>query len=335
MIPILVSSWNVLLDLATWLLLGALVAGVLHVLLPADFLKRYLSGSHGVLRAVVLGVPLPLCSCGVIPVGISLKSGGASNGAVVGFLISTPQTGVDSIFVSASLLGWPFAIFKLASAAIMGLLGGWLTDSWVESPPPVPVLSESSQPQRKNHVAVLLAYAVEVIHSVWRWLVIGILVSAAIDVFVPSDALSSLAAYGGLLAMLATLLIAIPLYVCATASVPIAAALVAAGMPTGAALVFLIAGPATNVATLGAVYKTLGRKPLLIYLTLVLLGSIVCGWTLDFVLDTDHVTSAHDHLSATWWNIASATILLVLFIWFAAKDVMQLGRRNDSSCCAD
>ena len=120
--------WNVLLELAPWLLLGTAVASGIHVFLPEDFLKRQFSGSAGVLKAVSLGVPLPLCSCGVIPVGLGMKTSGASDGAVVGFLISTPQTGVDSILVSASFLGWPFAIFKLLSAAIMGLLGGGLTN---------------------------------------------------------------------------------------------------------------------------------------------------------------------------------------------------------------
>ena len=112
------ASWNVLLELAPWLLLGTVVAGLLHILLPADFLKRHLVGSRGVIKAVIFGVPLPLCSCGVVPVGMSLKKGGSTDGATVAFLISTPQTGVDSIFVSASMLGWPFAIFKVLSAAV-------------------------------------------------------------------------------------------------------------------------------------------------------------------------------------------------------------------------
>lgn len=122
------AMWNVLLGLAPWLLLGMAIAGLLHVALPANFVRRQLRGRSGVLRAVALGVPLPLCSCGVIPAGLGLKKDGASNGAVVGFLISTPQTGVDSILVSSSFLGWPFALFKVVSAAVTGLVGGWITD---------------------------------------------------------------------------------------------------------------------------------------------------------------------------------------------------------------
>ena len=125
--------WNITLVLAPWLLLGTAIAGILHVLLPPGLIHRQLRGRWGVLKAVVLGVPLPLCSCGVIPAGIGLKKDGASDGAAVGFLISTPQTGVDSILVSASFLGWPFALFKVGSAALTGLVGGALADAVAET----------------------------------------------------------------------------------------------------------------------------------------------------------------------------------------------------------
>ncbi|MFT5442843.1 MAG: uncharacterized membrane protein YraQ (UPF0718 family), partial [Myxococcota bacterium] len=115
-------------ELSPWFLLGMVVSGLLHGLLPRDFIKRQLQGRTGIAKAVSLGIPLPLCSCGVIPAGLGLKRDGASNGASMGFLISTPQTGVDSILVSASFLGWPFALFKVLAAAVTGLLGGWLSD---------------------------------------------------------------------------------------------------------------------------------------------------------------------------------------------------------------
>ena len=121
---LVLNSWTILCQLAPWLLLGMLLSGLLHVFLPAGFVRRKFHGFGGVIKSVLLGVPLPLCSCGVVPAGIGLKNQGASNGAAVGFLISTPQTGVDSILVSASFFGWPFAIFKMATAAITGVLGG-------------------------------------------------------------------------------------------------------------------------------------------------------------------------------------------------------------------
>ena len=120
--------WMVWLELAPWLRLGASIAAILHVVLPPSFVRRQFKGAGGVVKAVVLGVPMPLCSCGVIPAALGLKKEGASDGSAVGFLISTPQTGVDSILVSASFLGWPFAAFKLASAAALGLVGGLVTD---------------------------------------------------------------------------------------------------------------------------------------------------------------------------------------------------------------
>ena len=124
----ILTSWNILCQLAPWLLLGMLLSGLLHVGLPKDFVRRKFQGFSGVVKSVLLGVPLPLCSCGVVPAGIGLKNQGASDGASVGFLISTPQTGVDSILVSASFFGWPFAIFKMFTAAVTGLIGGALAD---------------------------------------------------------------------------------------------------------------------------------------------------------------------------------------------------------------
>ncbi len=317
------SFWQVMLALAPWLLLGALIAGGLHVVLPRRFLKRQFSGPWGILKAVGLGVPLPLCSCAVIPVGLGLKQGGASNGATVAFLISTPQTGVDSVLVSASFLGWPFALFKVASAAITGLLGGWWVDR--QKLPSLPVLSqeEASKVTSGPRWKALIQHSLELLHSVWRWLLVGAVVSAAIETFMPAGGLSGFAAYGDLPAMFVTLAIAVPLYICATASVPIAAALVASGLPVGAALVFLMAGPATNVATIGAVYRMLGRRALAIYLTTVIVGSIGAGWLFGFLVEGHASGISHLHEQNTWWSIMSAVVLLVLFGWFGIEEARQ------------
>lgn len=339
------SVWQVLLDLAPWLLLGALVAGVLHVLLPKDFLRRQFSGPFGIFKAVGLGVPLPLCSCAVIPVGLSLKQSGASSGATVAFLISTPQTGVDSILVSASFLGWPFAIFKVVSAAVMGIFGGWWTDrpnSSQQGKTSLPIINTdtSSSSELINRWTALLAHSVELLRSIWRWLLFGVFVSAAITSFVPTGMLSEFGGGSPFAAMLVTLVIALPLYVCATASVPIAAALVASGLPVGAALVFLMAGPATNVATIGAVYRTLGRRALVVYLSTVIVGSIVCGWLFGFLIEANTVITAHTHDTSNWWSTASAVLLLAMICWFALQEAKRFVSRPDdqpdsktSSCC--
>ncbi len=342
MIAFFDSIWQILLDLAPWLLLGALVAGVLHVLLPRDFLKRQFSGPFGILKAVVLGVPLPLCSCAVIPVGLSLKQSGASNGATVAFLISTPQTGVDSILVSASFLGWPFALFKVASAAVTGLLGGWWADRKKQALLPI-ISTESSSSTPPNRLGALLQHSLELLRSIWRWLLLGVVVSAAITTSVPTDALSGLGGGSNLMAMILTLIVALPLYVCATASVPIAAALVASGLPAGAAIVFLMAGPATNMATIGAVYRTLGRRSLTIYLTTMIFGSIASGWLFGFLVDQNVATVAHLHATDTWSSIISVIVLLLLIGWFALQELKHrfasphLSQTNEPStshsCC--
>ena len=315
----LIAVWEVLLELAPWLLLGALVSALLHKFLPADFMHRNLRGRGAVAKAVLFGVPLPLCSCGVIPAGIGLKKDGASDGASIGFLIATPQTGIDSVFVAASMLGWPFALFKVAAAGATGLVGGWLTDrfggqGFDEAPAP------HEHADRTWRSA--LDHGLLLIRSIWGWLVFGVLASAAITVLVPETWLAALGTHGGLPAMFIVLLIAIPLYVCATASVPIAAALVAGGMPAGAALVFLMAGPATNVATLGAIKKTFGTRTTAIYLGTILVGSIGLGWAFGFLIEAATTTHAHEH-GAAWWATASAVVLVVMLGAFAMDDLRR------------
>ena len=325
------DSWHILLALAPWLLLGAAIAGVLHVMLPENFLRRQLSGRGSVPKAVGLGVPLPLCSCGVIPVALQLKQGGASPGAVVAFLISTPQTGADSILVSASMLGWPLAIFKVASAALTGLVGGWITDARTSNAEiSLPIAEASAAAQRRSYFEIV-THGLELIRSLWGWLVLGVLVSAAITSLLPTAAMEGLREFSGLGAMLMTLVISVPLYVCATASVPIAAALVAAGLPTGAALVFLMAGPATNTATLGAVYRTLGHKTLVIYLVTIIVGSILCGWLFEAVIPPGVASPTELHQMHQWWAVASAVLLIVLIVYFAAVDLRCWSRRAPQS----
>jgi uncharacterized protein len=316
----LTATWDILLELAPWLLLGMVFAGLLHVLLPPDLIQRQLRGRAGVLKAVALGVPLPLCSCGVIPAGIGLKRDGASNGSSVGFLISTPQTGVDSILVSASFLGWPFALFKVAAAFVTGIAGGWLTDA-VATDDDVQQQTLSTTDGSRRGLRDGLAHAMEILGGIWRWLVIGIVASAAISTWVPSGSLATFTPLGTVGLFAAVLLISVPLYVCATASVPIAAALVASGMPTGAALVFLMAGPATNVATIGAIYRGLGKRTLAVYLATIIGGSVAFGLAFDFLLDAAPTAVHAHHEHATWWALASAIVLLALMGYHAATEL--------------
>jgi uncharacterized membrane protein YraQ (UPF0718 family)/copper chaperone CopZ len=281
-----------------------------------------------VAKAVALGVPLPLCSCGVIPTGLGLKKDGASDGAAVGFLISTPQTGVDSLLVSASFLGWPFTIFKWASALIMGLVGGAATEALHTEARGVPIPDE---PEAPRSLRGFFEHALDVIRPIWRWIAFGVVASAAITVWIPPGAMAGWSGMHAALAGLFTLLIALPLYVCATASVPIAAALIAQGMPTGAALVFLMAGPATNVATIGAVKRVFGGRVLAVYLATVIIGSVGLAYVYDALVPFGALgLAAHEH-GHPWWAWASALALAVLFVYFVIDDSRRAWRRRGVS----
>ncbi len=322
------ECWKVLCQLAPWLLLGMLLSGLLHVFLPIDYVRRNFYGLGGVVKAVLLGVPMPLCSCGVIPAGIGLKNQGASNGAAVGFLISTPQTGVDSMLVAASFFGWPFAIFKMLAAAVTGLIGGWCTELIEpndEGHSDLKVHSHShavdeSLPAWRR----VWDHAIEIVRSIWGWLLIGAVLSALIEVVVSDSVLSSIGQWGLVPSMLIVLLFSAPLYVCATASVPIAAVLVSKGLPAGAALVFLMAGPATNVTTIGAIYGRFGFKTLLVYLVTIIFGSVALASMFDWLLTaTISSNTGHIHEHRNWWSIGSAVVLLLMIASFAWKDAQR------------
>lgn len=314
--------WQILVDLAPWLLGGLLVAGLLHGLLPHDFIRRHLGRNQfaSVGKAVLLGVPIPLCSCGVIPVALGIKKQGASDGAAIGFLISTPQTGVDSIFVSAAFLGWPFALFKVFNALLTGLIGGILVH--VSTPASEQYTNATYLiPEKRSGMRNVFISAInELLYMIWIWILVGIMISAAISTWVPRDYFSS-TVLGGAAAPLVVLLISLPLYVCTTSSVPIAAALVAAGMPPGAALVFLMAGPASNAATLGAVCRGFGARILGIYIATVTLSSLGLAYTFDFILEFRYMPiRVQDHHGSPV-GTGSALILIALMVRFAVRDL--------------
>ena len=344
MLSFIASIWFILCELSPWLLLGMFLSGLLHVILPTKFVRQKLQGFSGVLKSVAIGVPLPLCSCGVIPAGIGLKKDGASSGAAVGFLISTPQTGVDSMLVSASFFGWPFAIFKLVSAAIMGILGG----VWIDRKLPDPSTKSrelnviNSGPQAHDHVSEkqkgwgqLVPHAIDMLRSIWLWLIVGVIVSAVINQFNIEPLTAQINEWGLLPAMVLVLVFSIPLYVCATASVPIAAALVNSGLPPAVALVFLMAGPATNVATMGAIRSNLGTRSLAIYLTTIVAGSMVTAYLFDSLVAVTAIAGgAHVHNVTAWWAQLSAAIVLGLIGMFvfekARRRMKPLSDQSDS-----
>jgi uncharacterized membrane protein YraQ (UPF0718 family)/copper chaperone CopZ len=335
----LIALEEILLELSLPLLAGLLLAGLLHVFLPKGFLHRHLSGANtgSVLRASLIGVPMPLCSCGVVPTAIGLRRAGASKGATTAFLISTPQTGVDSVMVTAAFLGWPFALFKLIAAFVTGLLGGELVNRLEHEPAP-PAAQEAEQSTGAATGTRLLEavrYALfDLLAAIDLWLIGGILVAAAITAAVPADYFANATWAQGVLGMLLVLLVALPLYVCTTGSVPIAASLIAAGMPPGSALVFLMAGPATNVATMGAVFRTLGGRVLAIYLGTVVVMSVGLGLTFDFLLLDVDTAISHHHVQYGWMDTSAALLTIGLLALLLGRRALQRFRAPSPTIAA-
>ncbi|WP_300670432.1 SO_0444 family Cu/Zn efflux transporter [Desulfoluna sp.] len=339
---ILAESWNVLCLSAPYMLFGFFIAGLLKAFIPDDFVARHLGKENGasLLKASLFGVPLPLCSCGVLPAAAGLRKQGASKGATTAFLISTPETGVDSIAVTWALLDPLMAILRPISAFLTAMVTGQLVrtldpDAIPSPTKPAPMdmfpmapASETcgctaSVPGKKASLLERLRMGMrfsfgDLFTDISGWFFVGVVIAGFITVFVSPDLVD---AYLGnpLVAMLAMLVIGTPLYVCATASTPIAAALVLKGLNPGAALVFLLAGPATNAAALSVITGILGKKSMVLYLIGIMVSSFLLGFAVDAVYSLTGLTAGWqagaEHAGRTLLGTVSALILfgLVLF----------------------
>ena len=286
------SLLNVVCEMAPYLLLGFLIAGMLHVFVPQKFYSKYLSRNNklSVLWAALLGIPLPLCSCGVIPTAIGLRNEKASKGAIASFLIATPQTGIDSILATFSLMGLGFAIVRPVAALITGVCGGLLVNRLVRDDEVYNETSSACQVESGSRIWRVLKYAYyDMIRDIGLRLVIGLIVAALIQVVVPDEFFLSFGSQP-LLQMLVILAIAVPMYICSTGSIPVAAALMMKGLSPGAALVMLMAGPAVNLASILVVHKSLGRRFNSVYLLTIVGFSILFGLLLNATgLITNHI----------------------------------------------
>ncbi|WP_420934125.1 SO_0444 family Cu/Zn efflux transporter [Alteromonas sp. A081] len=396
---------------APWLLLGLFVAGVMHELVPVSFLERHMgSNSVGsISKAAVIGAPLPLCSCGVIPAALGLRRSGASKSSTISFLVSTPETGVDSVSVSYALLGPLFAIIRPVAAVVSAIYAGIMvkvfdnSDSKVEktaepavscceSKPLKPVENtsccstkeevaqptsccNSSQSEGDNiggsipgsinndrssagridnstiapfrfsnavssAVRVARYASGKLLEDIVVWLLIGLSLAAAIKTWVPTDFLTQ---WGdGLVAMLVMAFIGIPMYICATASTPLAVGFLAAGLSPGAILVFLMAGPATNISTMGMIKQEMGLKTLALYLFSVVTASIAFGYLLNYVvsvlsleelIQTQSLLHKHGGEVQVAYAV-SAVVLVVLMLRIGIHKLIQYRHtQTPSSCC--
>ena len=326
-------------EMSPYLLLGFLFAGILRVVFPRQMITRYMGKSNfrSVFNASLLGVPMPLCSCGVLPAGIGFYRNGASRGPTISFLISTPQTGVDSILATYSLLGLPLAIIRPVVALLTGLLGGVLGNATERNGKEEEDRASKSEEHYERSVKELFRYGfVELIQDISKWLVIGMLVAALLSVLIPGDFFTSTIS-NEYLAMLLMIAASVPLYICATGSIPIAAVLLMKGLAPGAALVLLMAGPATNIATMAVIGNTLGKRSLWVYLLTIIGGALFFGILVNEFLPREWFTGAlpslthvHDHQTG-WFKWASSAFLVLLILngYFMKLISAQKEKRKD------
>ncbi len=343
---IILSSWQILLDASVFIIFGFLIAALLRAVISSESIVRYRGGRNikSVLLAALFGVPLPLCSCGVVPTAIALRKQGASKPATLSFLISTPESSIDSLAITYALIDPLMTIFRPFAAFISGFVAGigeiifgkkekTLETHEIEcphcntipSPHPSPNLGEgegggeSHAHTLSERLASGFSFAfIELLTDISRWFLIGILIAGLISYILPTTFIEQYLGEGWL-SMFVMLGIGLPLYVCATASTPIAAALILKGMSPGAALVFLLAGPATNAASFTVLTKMLGKRTAVIYLLSISVCAVLLGMSLNWIYHllgiNIHATIGHAHeMIPVWLKWATAVPLTTAMI---------------------
>ncbi len=328
---LLTIFWNLVIESAPWLLIGYLLAGIIKQVIPSEWIHKQLAtpGFNSIVKGAFIGAPLPLCSCGVIPTALAVRKAGASKGATSSFLVATPETGVDSISFSLAVLGPVFAIARPIAALTSAIIAGVLVNSFdKEEEVAEPVKAESNcchakqqeQPEAEPSLGEKLISAVQygygrMISDTAKWLVIGLVAATLITAVVPQ---SFFLQWGdGLLAMIVMVIVGLPMYICATASTPVAAGLLFAGISPGAALVFMLTGPATNIATMGVIKEQLGMRSLIAYMTGVIVTAIASGLLLNelyaaYGWELQISMMAHGESYPLWRQLAAVLLCALL-----------------------
>ena len=347
-ISILSASWQFFYESAVYMLFGFFIAGILYVFIKPETVGRYLGKGRvrPVLLAALAGIPIPLCSCGVLPAAAGLKRQGANNGATMSFLISTPESGIDSIPLTFALLDPIIAIIRPIAAFITAIVTGLFENVLLPSKSSsdnipevvcsgsggccgITVLESQAGPVKKPFIGKIVAglkFAfVDLLGDIGKWFLLGIILAGIITYMIP-DSLFESYLHNNFTAMLVMLVAGIPMYVCATASTPIAAALVLKGLNPGAALVFLLAGPATNMASISMISSLFGKKSLLIYLSSIAICSIVLGFFTDMLYYGMGVSATATagqvaNIIPHFVQISSAVILAALIIYAIGQGV--------------
>jgi HflK protein len=339
------ASWTILRESAFFVLVGFLIAGALHVFVPRRGVIRLLSAarSRSVFLASAIGLPLPLCSCSVLPAAVTLRQKGASKGATLSFLISTPETSV-----TYGLLGPTMAIFRPIAACITAIAAGLIENFMERRHPsgPAPaapadadaacachddrdLVAEEVEPETGSRLTRALRYGfLDLFDDIFGWVLLGVVVAAVIQVVLPDVVFSTLFR-GSFQSMLVMLVVGVPLYVCAEASTPIAAAFMLQGLNPGAALVLLLVGPATNIGSLGVLHRLLGRRTIVVYLVTIVIVALVMGTILNSFLaqtpETMAVRVMNEPLVPQWLKVAGAITFLALSVR-SARRKRYLGR---------
>ncbi|MCM1331862.1 MAG: SO_0444 family Cu/Zn efflux transporter [Bacteroides sp.] len=322
---ILIILFNMLNEMSPYILLGFLIAGVLHAFVSPRLMSKHLSGTGAgsVVKAALLGIPLPLCSCGVLPTAVALRRNGASRAASSSFLIATPQTGVDSIAATYSLLGPAFAIIRPVAALVTSFMGGMAVGVAERSDYPEEIASECQVEamEKKTFLQKLwemLRYGFfDMVRSIGKWLILGLVIASLITMFVPENFFVMLSSYP-IVAMIAVVIVAVPMYVCATGSIPIALSLMLKGLSPGAAFVLLMAGPAANFASVTVIARTMGKRCATVYLGSIVLSAITFGLAIDYLLPSQwflgHVSQMHGACHVEDLSVFSLICSIVLAI---------------------
>lgn len=331
LINILIETWKIIEMSAIYILFGYIVAAILNIFIKPSNIEKYFGKKNikSIIYISLFGIPLPLCSCGVLPAAISLKKEGASNGAVVAFLISTPESGVDSILFTYSVMDIIMTIARPVSAFITSITAGILTmifgneEKLVAEKKCASCKSKIEECENERKMSFIerlkegFKFAfVDLFTDISGWLLFGLFLAGFISYLIPADFISGLLGKG-FLSNILMLIIGIPIYICATASTPIAAALLAKGASPGAVLVFLLAGPATNIASITVLIRFLGRKIVGIYILSICVMTLICGSMLDMIYKAFNIKPVAFACHMTecipeWLNQISGIILITM-----------------------
>lgn len=340
--------WSYMLVSSPYLLIGLLLSGFIHIYIPMAKVKKWLGGNSisSVFRAAIIGIPLPLCSCSVIPTAVTLRKSGANNAATSSFLISTPESGVDSISLTYALMDLPMTVLRPVAAFFSAFVAGILQLIFNKDFE----INESEQTEEKEHTHCSTKIVQEsklkramyygfgkLVDDISVWLVIGILAGALINFFIPQDFFMNFTSNQNRLLIL---LIGIPLYICATASTPIAISLMLKGISPGVALLLLLVGPATNIANIAVLQKYIGKKGVIINIVSIAIVGIVFSYIADYLyltyfsLDFLKEFSSHEHSHFSLWEQLSAVLLtLLLFKGVYNEKIKRYFIKEKSGCC--